>query len=272
MWIALSTGAAFGNALWTALSKPIVQGIPPLRMVLLLRLIQAGMLLAPFLLIRGLPRSAGFWLLVAAVGVLQAIRWVTIMHGVRHDYFSTYAMYNTAPLFTILFAPTTLPEHFGLSVWLGVLAIIAGGIVFYGTSRLSMYGLVGAVLTAAINILSKHGVNQVHPVVFLFFMSASPAVVLGVVYCFGNRANTPTVRWSHELRQLVAPACIAVVSGIFFLSALWLDTATRVTAVARVNLIFGFVFSYLMLKEKADWEWKAGGTVLILAGTVAVAL
>jgi uncharacterized membrane protein len=45
-----------------------------------------------------------------------------------------------------------------------------------------------------------------------------------------------------------------------------------VTAVVRTNLIFGFIFSYLMLREKSDWQWKLGGALLILTGTVAVAL
>lgn len=271
MWIVLSTSAAFGNALWTALSKPVVQDIPPLRLVLVLRVLQSAILVGPFLVIGGVPKTAGFWLLVAAVGVLQAIRWVTIMYGVRRDYFSTYAMYNTAPLFTILLAPTTLPEHFGAAVWLGVLAIIAGAIVFYRTSRLSVYGLAGAVLTAVINIIGKHGVNIVHPLVFLFFMSASPALVLWIAYVVGNRRQPAAVRWSQEARQLAPLALIAVASGMFFFYALWLDTATRVTAVARTNLIFGFLFSYLMLREKTDWQWKAMGTALILAGTGAVA-
>lgn len=272
MWVVMATGAAFGNALWTALSKPIVQGIPPLRMVLMLRLLQSAILLAPLLIIRGLPASAGFWLLVAAVGVLQAVRWVTIMYGVRRDYFSTYAMYNTAPLFTILLAPTMLPERFGAAVWLGVLAIIAGAIVFYRTSRLSVYGLVGAVLTAVINILAKHGTNMVHPLVFLFFMSASPAVVLAIVYLVGNHGKASRVEWRQEAGQLAPLALIAVASGVCFFYGLWLDTATRVTAAARTNLIFGFLLSYLLLKERADWQWKVSGTALILGGTVTVAL
>lgn len=272
MWIAVCVGAAVGNALWTALSKPLVQAIPPLRMILLMRVVQTGILLVPFLMIRGVPASADFWFLVAAIGVLQAIRWVTIMHGVRRDYFSTYAMYNTAPLFTLLLAPATLPERFGPAVWVGVLAIIAGGALFYRTSRVSAYGLVGAVVTALVNIIGKHGVNQVHPLVFLFFMSASPAVVLGIVYPFTRRSTREDVRWPRELRQLAPVALIAVASGVFFFYGLWLDTATRVTAVARVNLVFGFLLSYLMLKETSEWQWKVAGTALILAGTVAVAL
>jgi drug/metabolite transporter (DMT)-like permease len=271
MWIALATGAAFGNALWTALSKPVMQRIPPLRMVLLLRVLLSIIFLTPLLVIGGLPTNAGFWLLVAAVGVLQAARWVTIMHGVKHDYFATYAMYNTAPLFTLLFAPATLPERFGPAVWLGVIAVIGGAALFYRTSRVSTYGLVGAVLTAIINIIGKHGVNQVHPLVFLFFMSASPAAVLAVAYWFVRRREPASPRWGRELREVTPMALITAVSGVCFFYALWLDTATRVTAVARTNLIFGFLFSYLLLKEKADWQWKLAGTGLIVAGTVAVA-
>ena len=272
MWVVMATCAAFGNALWTALSKPVVQGIPPLRLVLVMRWLQTAVLLVPFLVIGGLPGTGSFWLLVAAVGVLQSVRWVAIMYGVKRDYFSTYAMYNTAPLFTILLAPATLPEHFGAAVWIGVLAIIAGAVVFYRTSRLSVYGLVGAVLTAVINILAKHGVNAVHPLVFLFLMSASPALLLSIVYLVGSRRQPAVVQWGAEARTLAPMALIAVASGVFFFYALWLDTATRVTAAARVNLVFGFLFSYLLLKEKADWQWKVAGTVLILAGTVAVAV
>ena len=36
--------------------------------------------------------------------------------------------------------------------------------------------------------------------------------------------------------------------------------------------LFGFLLSYLLLKERADWQWKVAGTALILAGTVAVAV
>jgi uncharacterized membrane protein len=53
----------------------------------------------------------------------------------------------------------------------------------------------------------------------------------------------------------VAPlAAITAVSGVLFFYALWLDTATRVTAAARTNLVFGFLLSYLLLKEKENWQ------------------
>jgi drug/metabolite transporter (DMT)-like permease len=271
MWVVLCAAAAFCDALWTALSKSILQQIPPVRMLLLLRLVRCAIFLIPFLLIRGVPATASFWLLIAAVGALQAGRWVLILHGVKRDYFATYAMYNTAPLFTLLVAPAILPERFGAVVWVGVLAIIAGGILFYHASRVSVYGLAGAVMTAMLNTLSKHIVNQVSPLVYLFLLAASTATFMGIASVFMDRGRPAGVRWWEELRRVAPLALISGAAGVFFFHALWLDTATRATAVVRTNLIFGFLLSYLVLKERSDWQYKLAGTALILAGTVAVA-
>ncbi len=272
MWVALSVGGAFGNALWTALAKPVIQDIPPLRMMLIFRLLLSAILLIPFLWIRELPSNPAFWALLGAIGVLNGARWVIIMHGVRRDYFATYGMYNTAPLFTLLLAPTMLPEHFGPAVWLGVLAVMGGGVAFYRTSRFSGFGLAGAVLTAAVNILCKQGLNQVSPIVFLFLVQVSSAAVLAAGYLIGNGGHVGNPGWARDVRRIAPLTLISVFAGIFFINALALDTATRVTAVVRVNLVFGFLLSYLMLRETWDWQWKALGTVLIVAGTVAVAL
>ena len=272
MWIALATGAAFGNALWTSLSKPVVQHIPPLRMMMLFRLMQVGVFLIPMLFLREFPAAPIFWLTIAAIGTLHAARWVIILHGVKRDYFSSYGMYNTAPLFTIVLAPAMLPERFGLTVWVGVLFIIAGGLLFYRTSRLSLYGLAGAVLTAFINILSKRALGYVSPIAFLFFMQGSAALVLVIAYVLTGRREAIPPRWGEELRRIAPLALIAVFAGICFMEALALDSATRVTAIVRTNLLFGLIFSYVLLREKSDWQWKLAGTVLILGGTVAVAL
>ena len=271
MWVILSIVTAFTNALWTALAKPVLQEIPPLRMMLQFRLVIAAVFLPAFLWHRELPRDVGFWLIVLSIGVLNGIRWVVIMHGVRQNYFSTYGMYNTAPLFTLLLAPAMLPERFGPAVWLGVLAVIAGGIVFYHTSRLSLYGLVGAVLTAIINILSKRGVSQMEPSAFLFLVAASAAVALTVAHLLTDQGKAERPAWGKELRRILPLALLCAVGAACFFYAIRLDTATRVTAVCRTNLIFGFLLSYLLLRERGQWQWKVAGTALILLGTIAVA-
>ena len=258
--------------MWTSLSKPVVQRIPPLRMMMLFRLMQVAVFLIPMLILRELPAAPIFWLTIAVIGILHAARWVIILHGVKRDYFSSYGMYNTAPLFTIVLAPAMLPERFGPAVWLGAFFIIAGGMLFYRTSRLSLYGLAGAVLTALINILSKRALGYVSPIAFLFFMQGSAALVLVIAYLLIGRREAIPPRWGEELRRIAPLALIASFAGICFMEALALDTATRVTAIVRTNLLFGLIFSYVLLREKADWQWKLAGTALILAGTVAVAM
>jgi len=272
MWIALSIGCALGNALWTSLSKPIVQDILPLRMLTIFRALVALLLVVPFVVYGTFPASLSFWLVVLAIGVLHSARWLIIMHGVKSDYFSTYAMYNTAPLFVLLMAPGLLSERFGPQVWAGVLAITAGGVAFYRTSRISVYGLVGAVMTACINILCKVGVEVVHPAAFIFLMQASSFLAFAVAFRFMGEASSGSghVHWS-EVRRIAPLAVLSAASGLFFMYAISFDTATRVTALVRTNLIFAFALSYGMLGERSDWVWKAVGTVLILAGTLAVA-
>ncbi len=272
MWIALAITCAFANALWTALAKAVVQDVPPLRMTLILRAMVAVFLLVPSLWLAQFPAHPTFWLIVLAIGLLNGARWVIILHGVKRDYFSTYGMYNTAPLFTLLLAPTLLPERFGLAVWLGIIAIIGGGVVFYRTSRVSVYGLVGAVLTALVNILCKRGIDYADPLTVLFLMQLSMTAVLAIGQVSSRARQVRLPAWRIEFRRIAPLAAIVTVSALAFMYALSLDTATRVTAVARVNLIFGFLLSYLLLREREDWRWKLGGALLILVGTVAVAM
>ena len=272
MWIVLSITCALANALWTALSKSIVQQVSPLRTMLIMRAMVALLLVAPFAARPEFPSDLGVWLLVVAIGLLNGVRWVVILHGVKRDYFSTYGMYNTAPLFTLFLAPTMLAERFGPAVGLGGLAIIAGGAVFYRTSHWSVYGLAGAALTAVVNILFKRGLDFMSPISLLFLTQLSMSAVLGAYYLAAERATGREPGWAADAGRIAPLAAIVVVSALSFTYALSLDTATRVTAVARVNLVFGFLLSYLMLREKREWQWKLAGTALIVAGTIAVAM
>lgn len=273
MWVVWAVVTAFTNALWTVRSKPILQDVPPLRMQLQLRLMLSFVFLTPFLVAREFPPAPGFWLTVAAVGLLHGARWVVVLHGVKREYLSTYALFNTAPLFTILLAPSLLPlERFGFWVWLGVLSIVAGGWLFYRTSRVSAYGLAGAAMTAIINVLCKRALNNITPMAFVFLMQASATVALAIGYVFARKRQPAAPRWGPEMARILPLVLLTAVGAFSFFYALSLDTATRVTAVVRTNLAFGFLLSYLVLKERAGWPHKALGTLLILTGTLVVAL
>jgi drug/metabolite transporter (DMT)-like permease len=272
MWIVLSIAGAFTNAFWTSMSKPIVQDVSPVRMQLLHRLTMSCVFLVPFILLGDIPASTAFWVPVVTVGVLHAARWVVVLHGVKRDYFSTYALYNTTPLFTILLAPTLLPEKFGLTVWAGIVIIIAGGWLFYRTSRVSVHGLIGALIAAGINVLSKYALDMTNPVGFAFLFQATATVVLAAGYVASRKKESDSAQWFADAKRILPLALVTCAGALCFYYALSLDTATRVTAVVRTNLIFGFVLSYLVLKERANLPHKITGALLILAGTILVAL
>jgi drug/metabolite transporter (DMT)-like permease len=272
MWIALSLVSACTGALWVALCKPLAQYISPLRMMLLFRLLLALLFLGPFLFLRGLPTNVGFWVAIAAISVLEAADWVIMMYGFERDYLATYGMYETTPLFTLLLASVSLREHFGPSVWVGVLAMVLGAFLFYRSSRFSGYGFIGALVAAVVNVVSKYAIDQVHPFVFLFLLMAWGGVTLGLTYALLEHRHLPAPRWWCEIRRVSPAALIYGLSMVTFFWALSLDTATRVTALNRTSLLFGFLLGYFMLREKANWRAKALGTALVVTGTIAISL
>jgi len=194
MWIVLSIAGALTNAFWTSMSKPIVQDVSPLRMQLLHRLMMSCVFLVPSILLGDIPASTAFWVPMVTVGILHAARWVVVLHGVKRDYFSTYALYNTTPLFTILLAPTLLPEKFYLTVWAGIVIIIGGGWLFYRTSRVSVHGLIGALIAAGINVLSKYALDMTNPVGFAFLFQASATAVLATGYVASRKNESDSAQ------------------------------------------------------------------------------
>jgi len=195
MWIALAMTSALGTALWTALSKRVVRSVPPLRMMMLFQATASLLLLGPFLVMGRLPARADFSIAIGIIGILQAAMWVVVMYGFERDYLATYGMFDTAPLFTMLLEIFFLKEHFELFVWGGVIAIVLGAIVFYRSAHVSVYGIAGAIMAAIVNVLSKHTISQVEPLVFLFLMVTWGGVMLTVTYLVVEHRDVHKPRW-----------------------------------------------------------------------------
>jgi len=55
-----------------------------------------------------------------------------------------------------------------------------------------VYGLVGPVLTALVNILYRVGVEQVHPAAFVFLMQGSSFIAFWVAFrLLGEKSSAP---------------------------------------------------------------------------------
>src|SRR6185369_15900954 len=110
IWLAMAVVAGFFNALWTALSKKLLQRQSPREFTFVFRTLTALMLLPLALLEWKWPLSFHWWELTFAAGLFEGLRTWMLARGVQKDYYTTYAFYNLTPFFTVLVAPLILRE------------------------------------------------------------------------------------------------------------------------------------------------------------------
>jgi uncharacterized membrane protein len=271
-WLLMAVAAGFFNALWTALSKPVLARMTSREFTLCFRTLTCLFLL-PFALAEwtwSLPPSWWGWVSLAAF--CEGLRIWFLSKGVKRDYYSTYAFYNLSPFFTVLVAPLVIPEpQSGLLVAGGVVLAV-GSLVFYHLGHWSWPGLAGAVLSTAGVIAAKLALG-LHPAPLLlaFWSFGLGAVALAPLEALGGRR----LRWDsmrREARHIVPIAFWSLVASLLFYVALAHADASKVNPLVRANLLFGFLFSYYLLKERGDWRGKAVGGALILVGLALVAV
>jgi len=271
MWAVLVCISALCNALWTALSQRRVRQISAISFAIAFRAFTVLFLLPFFIQGFDVPREPLFWAATIASGLREAVQVVLLSVGVRRDYYATYSMYNTAPLFIILLAPRLLHEHVGLWLVVGALVIVAGGLVFYRVGGLSVVGLLCAILSAVGAILNKMALWYS---TWLFFPFLQFVVASASLLPWGVRG-----RRGEDLRTacrrpgtLLLMALLSSIAAVTYYCALQYTPATRVAPLWRINLLFAFVISYFLLREKADWQHRLTGGALILAGCILVAI
>lgn len=64
----------------------------------------------------------------------------------------------------------------------------------------------------------------------------------------------------------------SLVATVLFYISLSHASVSKVNPLVRANLLFGFLFSYYLLKEKKGWKSKALGGGLIFVGLILVAI
>lgn len=272
MWIILTITAAFFNALWTALSKNKLGKISPYQFTLIFRGLTAVWLLPIFLYCFKTPANNIFWLLVLGAGILEMIGIYAQAAGISKDYYSTFSLSNTSPLFTLIIAPQVLPEKINLLLLFGVVFVVSGGFIFYQLQhKLYIYGLIRALTLAVSTVMAKIAIGYSSALTYPFL-----AFSIGSILMFGlnpwqqqpiNRKNT-----SALITGLAPLAIISAVATACYYLALEQAAITKVNPLIRVNLIFGFLLSYLLLKERLDLKRKIIASLLILLGAILITI
>jgi len=279
MWIPLTLLCAATQATWMALSKLRLQTLGRIQLTVFLRVPIVFLMLPAYLAVRHPTVPRMFWLLLCAVSLLECGRMLSLATGLRKDYYATYALMNTAPLWVLLLAPSVLGERLTLPVLGGAAFVVSGGFVFYRTGRLIPAGLAAAVIEGLIAVLSKRAmalcatdVPFSAPVFFMFWMYLLATVLMSATE--GVRAGVgPTLTdFRRALKPILPLSAFNVVAMFSYMAALHLAHASRFAILMRCNLVFGFVLSLTLLHEFAAWQWRLVGALLIVAGAALIVL
>ncbi len=260
------------NSLWGALSKRRLQEQSSVAFTLVFRTMVLGLLIIPAAMHFEVPRDALFWLSACCSGIVGAMLTTVVFEGFREDYYSTYALRNTSPLFTWILAVSFLREPMSGWVVVGTFGVVVGSLFFYRSGGFSWHGLAGAAFVGVNSIFHKVGVGLSSPYIYPFFSYCFSIGVLSF-YSFlrseGRGNLRVAIRSWKDILPLSVLGFFAVVFGFLAIS---LAPITWVSPVARVRLLFGFFLSYFYLKERGRWKDRLIGGMLILASAMAIVL
>lgn len=271
MWILLTLLCAATQATWMALSKLRLQTLGRLQFTVFLRVPIVLLMLPLYLAIEQPSVSTRVWGLLCLVSALECARLFTLATGFRKDYYATYALMNTAPMWVLLMAPQVLGERLSLPVVAGGVLVVAGGFVFYRTGRFVPAGLLAAVIEALIVAASKLALSESQaPIFYMFWMYSIAAIMLTVAVCARVGVRQTWADYRRAWRPILPLNVLNLVAMVTYMGGLHLAAASHFAILMRSNLVFGFALSLFLLRELEGWKWKLVGALFIVAGAALI--
>lgn len=272
MWIILTILAAFFNALWTALSKRQLGELSPYQFTLMFRAITALLLLPSFLLDFKVSTNPVFWLAILGAGALEVIGIHSQASGIKKDFYSTYSLSNTAPLFTLMIAPALLPERISFILLLGAVSMVIGGVIFYQINpHMSVHGIIRAITAALGGILAKIAIGYSSGLSYPFV-----TFTIGIWFMvLINPLREEPFDWNlfrPFTKKLLPLAIFSALATLLFYLAVEMAPITKVNPLVRINLLFGFMLSYYLLKERDHIKRKILASILIIVGAILISI
>jgi drug/metabolite transporter (DMT)-like permease len=269
MWIWLTLSSGVFNALWTARIKSRVQTEGALPFTVSMRW-GVALCLLPLAILTWQPVSSRWWILSGLAGFLECLSLWAATRGMRKDYFSTYALANTTPLFIGFLAPWLLGEVITPSLWAGIFLVVAGAVWLYYRGHWSWWGLLAAWIGAFSSFCSKEVVASGSFSAHSCLAFSIGALIMTPLLFRKSQSGWRVLRRNiHQNKYLILLSALATVS---FYWALQLAPLSRVSPLVRINLVVGFILSYYYLGERSGWKSRGFGAALILAGLILVVL
>jgi drug/metabolite transporter (DMT)-like permease len=244
-------------------------------------------------LARGLVSLALSYWLVRRAGIWPwgRRRWILILRGLlgfaamscfyfaltRLPIAEATVLHFTNPLWTALFAALLLGERLTSRVlgpifvsFVGVILITRPALLFGGAAaQIDSLGvgmvLLGAMLSAGAYVAVREASKTEHPLVIVFYF---PMVAVPATLPFASSFVWPQ-GWEWAL--LLGVGVSTQIGQVYLTRGLSLEPAARAMTIGYSQIIFVTLWGMIFFAEYLD-SWSAAGSLLVIAGTLAVAL
>ena len=295
LWISITVAAALFQNIRTTMQQKI-RGVLSVDGANFVRYLYGAPLaigMLAFLVLgtgRNLPEiSAPFLGLVTIAGVAQIVATSLMIHSFSLRNYAVGTVYSkTETVFVALFATFIAHEPLHPVAWLGILVCLGGvailsvrgsftsirAILSELTHKGALYGvLAGAAFSlAAGNIreaskLLPDGDFMVRGITVLAFMNTIQIILMVAYLLWADRPQLGKV-WVNW-RSSIWVGIFSVLGSAGWALAMTLENAALVRAVGQIELVFTFIASHVVLKERPSaGEWL--GSVLVVGGVVLI--
>ncbi|WP_395711383.1 DMT family transporter [Reyranella sp.] len=235
--------------------------------------------------------SASFLLLVTIAGIAQIVATSLMIHAFSLRNFAVGTVYSkTETVFVALFATFIAHEPLKLGAWTGIL-ICLGGVAILSvrgsfanirsvladlTHKGALYGILsGAIFAIAAGTIREaskllpDGDFMIRGITVLACMNTIQVVLMAAYLARRDRPQLGKV-WVNW-RSSVWVGIFSVLGSAGWALAMTLENAALVRAVGQIELVFTFISSHVVLKERPSaGEWI--GSILIIGGVVLILL
>ncbi len=230
-----------------------------------------------------------FLLLVTIAGVAQIVATSLMIHAFSLRNFAVGTVYSkTEMIFVALYATFIAGEPLAFGSWMGILVCLGGvailsvrgkfsdvrGVLADLTHKGARYGILsGAIFAIAAGTIREaskalpEGDFLVRGITVLACMNTIQVVLMGLYLLRRDRPQLGKV-W-HNWRSSIWVGIFSVMGSAGWALATTLENAALVRAVGQIELVFTFISSRLVLKERPSLgEWI--GSILVVGGVVLV--
>ena len=233
--------------------------------------------------------SLAFLGLVTVAGVAQIVATSLMIHSFSLRNYTVGTVYSkTEIVFVALFATFIAGEPLKFGAWMGILVCLGGVVILSVRGKLSdirslladlthkgaLYGILsGAVFAIAAGTIREaskllpDGDFMIRGITVLACMNTIQVVLMAAYLARRDRPQLGKV--ATHWRSSIWVGLFSVLGSAGWALAVTLENAALVRAVGQIELVFTFIASHLVLKERPSLgEWI--GSILVVGGVVLI--